>query len=77
MANALPEHKEALQKLAMGLSANREPLRRDVLRILNIALTLAGNNDAAFWTKDYINDLATENKNYITPIYIMKGQRVH
>ncbi|MGB3006699.1 MAG: thiamine pyrophosphate-dependent enzyme [Chitinophagaceae bacterium] len=62
MANALPEHKEALQKLAMGLSANREPLRRDVLRILNIALTLAGNNDAAFWTKDYINDLATENK---------------
>ena len=70
MAQALPQHTEVLQKMAMGLSANREPLRRDVLKILNAALDIAGNADAAFWTKDYYNDLLAENnKFYNTHLY--------
>ncbi len=70
LATALPDQTTALQKLAVELSANREPLRRDVLKTLNTALTLAGNSDAAYWTKDYYNELQTENKKlYNTHLY--------
>src|SRR5258705_6854428 len=70
LANSLPQKNKELQKLSEELSASREPLRRDVLRILNAALDLAGNNDAAFWTKDYYNDLLNENKKlYNTHLY--------
>ncbi|HMK24601.1 MAG TPA: thiamine pyrophosphate-dependent enzyme [Chitinophagaceae bacterium] len=62
IAGKLPGHGAALQKLAADLSANREPLRRDVLKTLHAAITLAGDSDAAFWTKDYYNDLFTESK---------------
>jgi pyruvate/2-oxoglutarate/acetoin dehydrogenase E1 component/TPP-dependent pyruvate/acetoin dehydrogenase alpha subunit len=70
IARGLPQQAEALQKLATALSANREPLRRDVLKMLHGALTLAGNSDTAFWTKDYYNDLLAENKKlYNTHLY--------
>lgn len=70
MANAIPEQTAALQKLAIELSASREPLRRDVMKTLNAALNLAGNADAAFWTKDFYNDLQAENKKlYNTHLY--------
>jgi pyruvate/2-oxoglutarate/acetoin dehydrogenase E1 component/TPP-dependent pyruvate/acetoin dehydrogenase alpha subunit len=62
LANNLPQQSAPLQKLSAELSSNREPLRRDILRILNAALDLAGNNDAAFWAKDFYNDLLKENK---------------
>jgi pyruvate/2-oxoglutarate/acetoin dehydrogenase E1 component/TPP-dependent pyruvate/acetoin dehydrogenase alpha subunit len=70
IARALPRQSEALQKLAAELSSSREPLRRDVLKMLHGALSLAGNSDAAFWTKDYYNDLLEENKKlYNTHLY--------
>lgn len=70
LASALPKQSAALQKLAADLSANREPLRRDVLKTLNAALDLTGNADAAYWTKDYYNDLLAENKKlYNTHLY--------
>ncbi len=70
MANALPEHTAALHKIAMELSANREPLRRDVLKALNAALDIAGNADAAYWTRDFYNDLLEENnKLYDSHLY--------
>ena len=70
MANAIPAHTTVLQKMAAELSASREPLRRDVLKTLNAALAITGNADAAFWTKDYYNDLQTENKKlYNTHLY--------
>lgn len=70
MANALPDQTAALQKLAVELSASREPLRRDVLKALNTALTLAGSADAAYWTKDYYSELQAENKKlYNTHLY--------
>ena len=61
MANGLPKQTAAIQKLATALAANREPLRRDVLKTLDDALALAGNADVAFWTRDYYNDLKKEN----------------
>jgi pyruvate/2-oxoglutarate/acetoin dehydrogenase E1 component/TPP-dependent pyruvate/acetoin dehydrogenase alpha subunit len=63
MAKAITENSADLQKLAMDLSANREPLRRDVMKAIYSAITIAGNHDAAFWLKDYYNDLLAENKN--------------
>jgi pyruvate/2-oxoglutarate/acetoin dehydrogenase E1 component/TPP-dependent pyruvate/acetoin dehydrogenase alpha subunit len=70
MASSIPAQAVALQKLAKELSANKEPLRRDVVKTLHLALNLAGNHDAAFWTKDYYNDLQKENKNlYDTFLY--------
>lgn len=70
MSNSLPQQSAALQALVAGLAANREPLRRDVMKTLHAALSLAGDSDAAFWTKDYYNDLLQENKNlYNTFLY--------
>jgi pyruvate/2-oxoglutarate/acetoin dehydrogenase E1 component/TPP-dependent pyruvate/acetoin dehydrogenase alpha subunit len=70
MAAGLPQQSAALRKLATDLSANREPMRRDVLKTLNAALDLAGDSDASFWTKDYYNDLLAQNKNlYNTHLY--------
>jgi pyruvate/2-oxoglutarate/acetoin dehydrogenase E1 component/TPP-dependent pyruvate/acetoin dehydrogenase alpha subunit len=70
MANALPIYTAALQKLAIELSASREPLRRDVLKTLHTAVNIAGNADAAFWTKDFYKDLQAENKKlYNTHLY--------
>jgi pyruvate/2-oxoglutarate/acetoin dehydrogenase E1 component/TPP-dependent pyruvate/acetoin dehydrogenase alpha subunit len=70
MAAAIPEHSSELQQMALAFSANREPLRRDVLKTLHSALNIAGNADAAFWTRDYYNDLLAENKKlYNTHLY--------
>ncbi len=70
MANALPQHSPALQAMADGLSAVRDPLRRDVVKTLHSALQLAGNADAAYRARDYYNDLAAENRKlYNTHLY--------
>ena len=62
LATNLPEQSPALQKLALDLLAIQEPLRREVMQILNAALDRAGDSDAAFWTKDFYKELLTENK---------------
>ncbi len=70
MANGLPQHAVALQKITNQITTNREPLRRDVLKTLFDALSLAGNADVAFWTKDYYKDLLNESdKLYSTHLY--------
>lgn len=48
--------------LSKELSAIRDPLRRDVMRIVNAALDILGDDDAAYWLKDYRNDLLKENE---------------
>lgn len=62
LAVSLPEKTAALNKVTHQLTLNREPLRRDVMKSLHDAITIAGKEDAAFWTKDYYNDLLEENK---------------
>jgi pyruvate/2-oxoglutarate/acetoin dehydrogenase E1 component/TPP-dependent pyruvate/acetoin dehydrogenase alpha subunit len=70
LAKNLPQQAPQLVKLSSELVANHEPLRRDVLKTLNAALDLAGDHDAAYWTKDYYQDLLNENKNiYNTYLY--------
>lgn len=75
MAKALPEQAAALEKLTIDLTATREPLRRDVMKTLHAALYLAGNADAAFWTKDYYNDLQTENRKLYNAQLYNEGPR--
>ena len=62
LAANVPGKELHLKKLATQLSANREPLRRDVMKTLHEAIGAAGNSDAAFWTRDYYNDLLAQNK---------------
>jgi pyruvate/2-oxoglutarate/acetoin dehydrogenase E1 component len=70
MANAIPDKTTEIQRLAIELSAIREPLRRDVLKTLHRAIVIAGNADAAFWTNDYYKDLQEENrKKYNSQLY--------
>ncbi|MGZ3922902.1 MAG: alpha-ketoacid dehydrogenase subunit alpha/beta [Flavisolibacter sp.] len=60
VAATVPQHAEELHHLAKELSASREPLRRDVMKALNAAINLAGN-DSAHLLKDYYNTLKQEN----------------
>jgi pyruvate/2-oxoglutarate/acetoin dehydrogenase E1 component len=70
MAASIPSQSKALQKIIKDISTNKEPLRRDVLKSLHAALNIAGNHDAAFWTRDYYKDLQEENRNlYNTFLY--------
>ncbi len=70
MGDAVPDQKPALENLVAELLANREPLRRDIMKTLYAALDLAGNADAAGFTKDYYKELAEENKKlYNTHLY--------
>ena len=51
-----------LNSFVNELKALREPLRRDVMRITNLALEQAGSHDAAFWLKDFYKELKEENR---------------
>lgn len=75
MAAVMPGQKEVLHKMVAALTAIREPLRRDVMKTLHAAITLAGNNDAAYWTKDYYNDLKTENKKFFNSCLYNEGPK--
>lgn len=61
MSSSLPAKVDALKKVSNELSSNREPLRRDVMKTLKDVIDLVGENDAAYWTKDYYSDLLKEN----------------
>ncbi len=62
LSGNIPDKADEFRKLATSLLTNREPLRREVMKTLNAAIDLAGEHDAAFWIKDYYNDLQKENK---------------
>ena len=62
LAANIPNKSQTIQQISKELSANREPMRRDVMKSLYAMLNAAGDNDAAFWTRDYYNDLLKENE---------------
>ncbi|TCZ72926.1 alpha-ketoacid dehydrogenase subunit alpha/beta [Flaviaesturariibacter aridisoli] len=69
-AAKIPAAAEKLSALSKELAAQREPLRRDVLRTLNAALLATGKHESAYWLRDYYNDLRKENKDlYNTYLY--------
>lgn len=62
MAGALPQHREALQKIASQLTVYREPNRKDVMMALHQTLLLARNAGEAHELTDYYTFLQKENK---------------
>jgi pyruvate/2-oxoglutarate/acetoin dehydrogenase E1 component/TPP-dependent pyruvate/acetoin dehydrogenase alpha subunit len=75
LAKNLPQHASELIKLSSELVANHEPLRRDVLKTLNATLDLAGEHDAAFWTRDFYQDLLKENEGLYNSHLYNEGQK--
>jgi len=75
LANGLPQQAGQLLKLSSELISNQEPLRRDVLKTLNAALDLAGDYDAAYWTKDFYHELLDENKNLYNSFLYNEGPK--
>jgi pyruvate/2-oxoglutarate/acetoin dehydrogenase E1 component/TPP-dependent pyruvate/acetoin dehydrogenase alpha subunit len=70
LAAKVPAAAGELQNLSRELSSIREPLRRDVMRIVHAILDAAGNTEAAYWLKDYYSELQKENRNlYNTYLY--------
>src|SRR6186713_86917 len=62
LAANIPNKAQTIEKISKELSSNREPMRREVMKSLHSILRVAGENDAAFWAKDYYNDLLKENE---------------
>jgi pyruvate/2-oxoglutarate/acetoin dehydrogenase E1 component len=62
LATNIPNKAQTIAQISKELTANRDPMRRDVMRSLYSMLNAAGDNDAAFWAKDYYNDLLKENE---------------
>ncbi len=60
-SNKIHHHKTELKKLVKEISGIREPMRRDVMRVLSAAIEMGENHDALFWLKDYYKDLKEEN----------------
>lgn len=75
LSNGLAGRSDEFRKIVAGLSANREPLRRDVMKALYAAIGLAGNHDAAFWIKDYYKDLQEENKAFFNSHLYNEGSK--
>ncbi|MDB5251777.1 MAG: transketolase [Flaviaesturariibacter sp.] len=62
VAGKVPAAADLLHAGARELSALREPLRRDVMRVLSAALEATAGNEAAYWLSDYYKDLKEEGK---------------
>ncbi|GAA4729686.1 alpha-ketoacid dehydrogenase subunit alpha/beta [Flavisolibacter ginsenosidimutans] len=52
----------SINALVKELQSIREPLRRDVMRVLSAALNTVANRDTAYWLNDFYNDLLKEAK---------------
>ncbi|RYZ26268.1 MAG: transketolase, partial [Chitinophagaceae bacterium] len=57
------------------LASIREPLRRDVMRIIGAALNAAGTHEAAYWLRDHYNDLLKESKELYNSLLYNEGQK--
>ncbi len=75
LSNACPEQAKDLKSIVAELRANRTPLRRDIIKALHRSLDLVGTTDASYWTRQYFQELQTENTNlYNTHLYNEKGK---
>jgi pyruvate/2-oxoglutarate/acetoin dehydrogenase E1 component len=70
LAQKSPSITAEIKALHDQLISMREPLRRDIHRIINTALTVAGDSEAAYGLKDFYTDLANEGASlYNTQLY--------
>ena len=64
-----------INNLSNELLAIREPLRRDVMRILNTTLDVMENNEATFLLKNYYTELQKENKTIFNTYLYNEGSK--
>ncbi|MGZ5286523.1 MAG: thiamine pyrophosphate-dependent dehydrogenase E1 component subunit alpha, partial [Flavisolibacter sp.] len=64
-----------LKTLAQQLEALREPMRRDVMHTLYSALETTGGDEAAYWLRDYYNELKKENKQLYNSHLLNEGPK--
>ena len=75
LSKACPDQSSGLTAIVNELRTNRTPLRRDVMKALHRSLDWVGSADAAFWTRQYYQELQAENANlYNTHLYNEKGK---
>jgi len=72
-ASKFPQHTDQLRQLIKELSSNREPLRRDVMKVLYAAINLLGKDDASHLLRDYYNDLKKENQSLFNTYLYNQG----
>lgn len=75
LAKHLPQYSKALQKINSDLLANQEPLRRDVMKVLNSVLDLVGNIEPASQVKNYYQDLLNESKELFSSSLYNEGPK--
>jgi hypothetical protein len=72
-----PAHADELEELSRELANNREPNRRDVLRVLHQARLLSGSTQASQDAKQYYDALLEENKSlYSSFLYHEGGKNI-
>jgi pyruvate/2-oxoglutarate/acetoin dehydrogenase E1 component/TPP-dependent pyruvate/acetoin dehydrogenase alpha subunit len=64
-----------IQSLVNELGSIKEPLRRDVLRIISSALDIAADHDAAYWLNDLYNELRNNAKELYNSHLYNQGPR--
>jgi pyruvate/2-oxoglutarate/acetoin dehydrogenase E1 component/TPP-dependent pyruvate/acetoin dehydrogenase alpha subunit len=70
VAGKVPAHADVLNGYVRELQSLRDPLRRDVMRVVYNALNLVGNDSAAYWLNDWYQDLQKQHANlYNTHLY--------
>ena len=72
-SSKVPHHTDQLRQLIKELSSNREPLRRDVMKVLYAAIHLVGQSDASHLLTDYYNDLKKENQSLFNTYLYNQG----
>ena len=72
---ALPDSRDALEKIIRELASLREPNRRDVVSQIHEALLLAGNRPEAASLRNYYNELGRENSNFYNTHLYQEGER--
>jgi pyruvate/2-oxoglutarate/acetoin dehydrogenase E1 component/TPP-dependent pyruvate/acetoin dehydrogenase alpha subunit len=75
VAAKIPAAQTQIHALIHELSSIREPLRRDVMRIIHAALTAAGNQEAAYWLRDFYHDLLKEAKGLYNSLLYNEGPK--
>ena len=75
LKNSDPDHAEELGELSAELANNREPNRRDVLRVLHQARLLSGNSQASEEARLYYEELLAENKRLYNSLLYHEGGR--
>jgi pyruvate/2-oxoglutarate/acetoin dehydrogenase E1 component/TPP-dependent pyruvate/acetoin dehydrogenase alpha subunit len=72
---ALPDKRDALEKIIRELASLREPNRRDVVSQIHEALLLAGNRPEAASLRNYYNELGRENTAFYNTHLYQEGER--